>query len=615
MNLFLKIRLFVILSLILLAGILLVYTGKDKEKRVEYILKQSIRDLDINYRISDNHFKTISENVFYAISNDKNVLELLYQAKHASHTQEREKIRNQLYTKLEPFYRQLTKSGVNITTFSFENNHTFLRLHKPSKFDDDLSPIRYSFTYVNEHKKPVHGFEQGKVAHAFRNIYPIFYKEEYLGSVDIAFSTEALQEGMLMMNEIDTHFILNKKLFKPNIWESEKKVIYAQSKEHQDFLVSLTQSHPKGNFHYEENSLSDKIKKDIDTNLKYGKAFALYQKLHNKVNIITFSPIKNIKDEQVAAYLVSYTDSPYLKDILSDFVLVSSTIILGTLILAILICKLIRNHFFLQEEVNKKTQELKEFNEHLQHNIQKQLKEIREKDGMLLEQARLASMGEMIGNIAHQWRQPLNALGLLLQKLILFQDRGLLDKEKLQTNIDKAMVLIHQMSSTIDDFKNLFKEDRKPDSFKLMDTLNSCHELVITVLEDKNIGLHIEQEDEIIVNGFSNELSQVLLNIINNAKDALVQNSVENALVTVSSEHNKQDIVISICDNAGGIPQKIINKIFEPYFSTKEEGKGTGIGLFMSKRIIEEKMHGRLEVVNIKDGAKFSIILPQICSL
>ncbi len=609
MDSLLKIRVFVVILFMLLYALVFFITTQDKQERVQYILDQNIKDLDVNYRIGNDHFKTISDNAFHHISTTPHLLELLYQAKHAKDAEELDGLRNRLNSLLQPFYQQLKKSGVIIILFAFENNHTFLRLHKPSKFADDLSKVRYSFTYVNKHKKPIKGFEQGKISHAFRNIFPIFYRGEYLGSVDISFSSDSLQDRMTSMHQKETHFIVNKDLFETNIWKAQKKVNYIQSIEHEDFLFAVTQASSTQKYHDNLRFLTPEIKKSIKENVSQQIAFSLYQRVKGSLKIITFSPIKDIKDEKAVAYLVSYTDSPYLKSILRDYVMINIGIIISMIIMVILICKIIKHRFLLQSEVNEKTKRLEELNEDLQAEIQKQLHQIRQKDGLLIEQAKHASMGEMIGNIAHQWRQPLNALGLLLQKIPLMYERNKLDKETLDHTVQKGMDLINKMSTTIDDFRYFLQENKDSDTFRLIDTVENCHALLSTILEHESITLQVAVDSDIHLKGHSNELSQVLLNILNNAKDALIEMSVPNPLITVSAYHDNHQVIIEITDNAGGIPENIINKIFEPYFTTKEEGKGTGIGLFMSKRIIEERMQGRLNIVNVKDGAKFSIIL------
>ena len=177
------------------------------------------------------------------------------------------------------------------------------------------------------------------------------------------------------------------------------------------------------------------------------------------------------------------------------------------------------------------------------------------------------------------------------------------------------MSLVNQMSTTIDDFRFFFQENKDAEEFKLIETVENCHALLSPIFEQDRIEFNSMIDESILIHGHSNQLSQVFLNIMNNARDALNENSVTAALITVSGYCHDNKIVIDILDNAGGIPEDIINKIFDPYFTTKEEGKGTGIGLFMSKRIIEETMQGTLNISNTEVGAKFSITLPQNCSV
>lgn len=239
--------------------------------------------------------------------------------------------------------------------------------------------------------------------------------------------------------------------------------------------------------------------------------------------------------------------------------------------------------------------------------VYKHIKESRAQQKQLLEQSRFAQMGEMIGNISHQWRQPLNALGLVLQKTSLYQSRGKLNDENLNVNIDRCMDLVHGMSDTIDDFRDFFNPHKELSQFSIVDAINKAHAILAPSLDIHSIEYIINAEEDIKVEGYSNEFSQVILNLLNNAKDALEENKPEQACITVTVAKEENRPVISICDNAGGISLEILSKVFNPYFTTKEEGKGTGIGLYMSKVIVEEHMHGELTIHNTDKGACFVI--------
>jgi len=263
----------------------------------------------------------------------------------------------------------------------------------------------------------------------------------------------------------------------------------------------------------------------------------------------------------------------------------------------------------LHQSLKLKSSQLQVLNDELEKRIEEAVAQSKEKDQIMSHQSKLASMGEMIGNIAHQWRQPLNALSLLLQKQQILYDRNLLTSEKFKEGIDKGTTLINKMSSTIDDFRDFFKPNKTKLPFDVKDAIEGTCKLIDASLYNKSIQLTLNIQDNITVNGYENEFSQVILNIINNAQDALIQKKVKNSEIKIYTKFEEKIINIFIEDNAGGIPKDQIQRIFEPYFTTKEEGKGTGIGLYMSKMIIEENMSGRLSVVNGDKGAVFSISL------
>ena len=235
------------------------------------------------------------------------------------------------------------------------------------------------------------------------------------------------------------------------------------------------------------------------------------------------------------------------------------------------------------------------------------VEELRQKDEILMQQSRQAALGEMIGNIAHQWRQPLNAVGLLVQDIALCYEYDSFSKEYLDGSTQKIMKLIRHMSQTIDDFRNFFTPDKEKVTFDLGKTVAKTLQLVEGSLTDKGIRLQMDAQEAPILTGYPNEFSQVLLNILNNAKDAFSGQSISDPNVTVWIGSENGRAIVTIADNAGGIPDGIIGRVFEPYFTTKEQGKGTGIGLYMSKKIVENTMNGSLTVRNTRLGAEFRI--------
>jgi len=251
---------------------------------------------------------------------------------------------------------------------------------------------------------------------------------------------------------------------------------------------------------------------------------------------------------------------------------------------------------------------LRQLNEHLEQRVAAEAAKSREKDHLLIQQSRLAAMGEMIGNIAHQWRQPINALGLLLSNVEDAYDFGELTKEELERQVKTGTRLIHQMSTTIDDFRNFFRPDKEKALFSLLAALAEAREILGASLASHNIVLEEDVPRDISVTGYANEYAQALLNLINNAKEAILAKHLEAGRIRVEIREENGMAVVRVSDNGGGIPDEVLPKIFDPYFTTKE--KGTGIGLYMAKAIIETNMGGRLEVCNRGDGAQFTVAVP-----
>lgn len=235
------------------------------------------------------------------------------------------------------------------------------------------------------------------------------------------------------------------------------------------------------------------------------------------------------------------------------------------------------------------------------------VEELRKNEQLLIQQSRQAAMGEMIGNIAHQWRQPLNNLGLLVQQAPLFYEMGEVNKEFLEQNAKKAMEYIQHMSSTIDDFRNFFKPDKEKVLFKVHEEVVKTLSLMEASFKAHDIGIEVEAPEDPVIIGYPNEFSQVLLNILINARDVLTEREIIKPRIRISVGTERNRAIVTISDNAGGIAEDIIGKIFDPYFSTKGPQRGTGVGLFMSKNIIEKNMGGALTVRNIDEGAEFRI--------
>lgn len=262
-----------------------------------------------------------------------------------------------------------------------------------------------------------------------------------------------------------------------------------------------------------------------------------------------------------------------------------------------------------EEELRTRQKVIEELNINLEKRVYEEVEKSRQKDLVMTHQSRLAAMGQMIGHIAHQWKQPLNALNILLYNIKDSFDNNELTEEILENLTEKGAELVMKMSTTIDDFRNFFKPSKEKEKFNINKIIKNSLSIVGASFKHNNINVKMKEKEEIITTGFPNEYSQVILNVLNNAKDAIVDRGIKGR-IKIDIFHKNNSGVVKITDNGGGIPEDIFNFIFDPYFTTRPEGKGSGMGLYISKMIIEEHMKGKIDVHNLKNGAEFDIITP-----
>ena len=257
-------------------------------------------------------------------------------------------------------------------------------------------------------------------------------------------------------------------------------------------------------------------------------------------------------------------------------------------------------------------QTLSRLNSRLQSEVHEKVCEIREKDELLMQKFRLATMGEMLENISHQWKQPLNKLSLVIQNYYFKYKLEGASEQELESLNDQSNMLLSYMSNTIDDFRNFFNPQKEKEAFDIHDNIQKVLSIISSSIQEQDIDILIHNTAISKVRGYPNEFGQVLLNLFSNAKDAFLLHKSDKNRIDIDISENENEIHISFLDNAGGISKDVLPKIFDPYFSTKGFKEGSGIGLYMSKMIIENSMHGKFYVENRKTGAEFIIILPKV---
>lgn len=230
--------------------------------------------------------------------------------------------------------------------------------------------------------------------------------------------------------------------------------------------------------------------------------------------------------------------------------------------------------------------------------------------GLMIYRARLAAMGEMIANIAHQWRQPLSSLNLIISNIEDAYDHGELDESYFRNQVESTQNIIQQMSGVIDDFLFFFNPKDEKALFDASAILRGSLEMIKDRIDIYEIDIHIECEDGILLNGYPSQLSQVLLNILNNSVDALKSRDLHRR-IEIGLFRNQDGLIIKIHDNGGGIAEADLPHVFDPYFSTKGKEEGTGIGLYITKMIIERNFGGELRIANQEGGLLTKIVLPE----
>ncbi len=595
----------------------------NKQNKINIALDSHLTKLEIQYKTLMYHWRVTADAAYKSTSSMQKVINILSKTKTAS-IKEKMILRKQLYSKLKNKYKALKTKGVYQFGFILPDKTAFLRMHRPEKFGDDVGKS-YRVKYVSKFKRSAHGYEKGKITPAFRNAFPLFSKSStntsdknnnYLGSMEISFSSDTIQKYFNNVSKIDTHFLIHKDIFNTRIWKEynfdEKFIV---SKEHPKYMLSIMDNI--------KNSISSKItlnsiKEDIYKNVEKEKKFRLYTNYKNKTVVVSFFPIRDIQDKNNIAWIVSYENDHFIDLAIQNTKTIYIGVFLILLILFYFIYKNLNHKLELEIEIKNKTKDLKRLNETLEQKIIEEVAKSKDIEKKLFQSEKLASMGEMIGNIAHQWRQPLSVISTASTGIIMQKEFGTIDEKGLIQTCHTINDNAQYLSKTIDDFRNFIKGNRTKKLFNLNDDIDSFLHLVEGSIKTHHISIVLDLDKDINIVGYENELIQCLINIFNNAKDILIERNIEDKLIFISTTTINDKALIKIKDNGEGIPKDIIKKIFEPYFTTKHKSQGTGLGLHMTHNLIVDGMNGTVAVSNqtytYKDkkyiGAEFIISLP-----
>ncbi|MEA1917938.1 MAG: HAMP domain-containing sensor histidine kinase [Campylobacterota bacterium] len=305
------------------------------------------------------------------------------------------------------------------------------------------------------------------------------------------------------------------------------------------------------------------------------------------------------KTDKTIDYIESFLDNDYvtlqenLKILLKDYKRKSSRL-----------DKIIKQSDKQQLVMMKLNEELDEYKNHLEKKVEEEIASRKEKEKMLFQQSRLASMGEMMDAVAHQWKQPINIINMQVDMMGYDFEDELIDEQYVEGFQKKVSNQVKHMTSTLEEFRNFFRPSKDATDFDVAEMVGKVLLLVKDEFIKFNIEVVVKDEQKFSLHGVENEFKHLVLNIINNSKDAFNENKTEDRKIVIELIDNSTCSAIEIADNAGGIPLHVIDDIFKANITTKEEGKGTGIGLYMSSQIAQ-KHNGELSVENVDGGAKF----------
>lgn len=563
------------------------------EKNVIAYLDTKTSQHLLEFRAIYNKYKALSNLIFDTDINTDKTLNIFKDA-YKSNAAQKNLIREELFNQLEQKYEKLKRYNLQQLHFHLPNNESFLRMHRPNRYGDNLTDIRSTVKYVNEYKKYIDGFEEGKVINGFRFVYPLFTKQnDHIGSVEISFSVLAMIESMNKSYDLNLSFLIRKDIVDKKLFKDELKN-YIQS--------------PDKNFYYEK-TIYDKyppLNRDFSSNnftnvIIQKEPFTIF---NGKQNITeTLIPIQNPVSKEIVAVL---SVSQYDKFISNDKNELTSKIITTYLILALLF------YLFYKQTLSKA--ELVQLNKDLDKRVSLEVKRGRKQDLHIFNQSKMASIGRMITNISHQWRQPLSVITTCASGLKVQKEMNLLNNEDFESFTNSILEQSKYLSKTLDSFREYIEtNDKQKTPFSVQIKMDKVINFLAPIFEEHNIKITKRfEKNPLLVLGIKAELFEIFNAILTNAKDAFEKNSKEEnkEIVITIKQKDEYTILITISDNAGGINQEFLDKIFDPYFTTKHESVGTGISLYLTYKLVTENFRGDIFVKNRNNGAKFYIELP-----
>lgn len=589
------VRYFLLGSVLIAAVTVLMWAYKSD--RMEEELRSYTQDVGKHYDVMYALYRELADTAFRLVLSRADVIALLEKVEGADETQTQQ-IRQELYHLIEPEYHYYKQLYFHQFHYHLPDSSSFLRMHSPNRYGDPLADIRYSVRQTNALKRKHEGFEEGRIIHGFRFVYPLFGSDgRHLGSVEASVTAKAFMQAYEQSFKGHVHFIEKMDTVKEAAFAKELRQ-YHQSIESSDYyyrkdLVELDDPHRAQG--YQKKFL--KLQPQISEKMALEEPFSIFIDLDQRYNIVTFLPVRNI-EHKVVAYMVIYAYDTHFATISIGYGLLG-------MVLSVIVLLLVALIYTLQ----KHREEAQRHSDRLEQHVAFLLEEERKTEKILLRQSRLAQMGELINMIAHQWRQPLNAVTAVTTHLRLANRLEILDPQMIEQQINQIDALMQGMSEVISRFRHFYKPGTKPESLLIDDLVHKSLEMMQTLLTGLGVTLELSLKAKEPLLCYGVELEQVLLNLIQNACDEFKRRTIVKPILRIATAQHEEAFEIEIEDNAGGIAAEDLPKIFDPYFTTKEDGGGSGLGLYMCQLIIERHCGGSIEVFNTQNGVCFRIRL------
>lgn len=607
----------------ILEGISLLFFLRSYQDKHKILEDLSTRELTNAYESAIAPYDDISSLFMQTYLENPEMLSAIARAR-ALPQSRRASYRNSVWNSLRIPYNRVHMTGLKQMQIHFDDGTSFLRMHRPEKHGDNLWDYRYSIRFANRTRKELQGYEEGRIFNGFRFIYPLTWRNQHIGTFETALSFDALRENLERIRSGFYYFMLRTESREAIVFQEERanypasllseKYVHEES----DFVQAL-----KGASKYFKRNdfgkINMKLRKVVQEKLKNDKAFSQPVSVDGASYNIVFLPVHNIEGEK-AGWLVAYYNEPEFIQAIAAQSMYSIILISMVNILIVFLFSFIwqRNKDARKSNAHLTylNSKLDELNQNLATQVETEKEKRNAQEQLLLYKSRTSAMGEMLGGIAHQWKQPLNSISLQIQVLEDYAETHSLTPEIIDETNKRILGQIQFLAETIDTFRDFFRTDKKISRVRIYDPIMEIVGLMKMQLKSSGVEVRVsETGDKLIVDINVNEFKHAILNLISNARDAILERQKSEhsfqGNIDIRIIQSKEHSIVIVEDNGGGIPSEVMERLFEPTFTTKGE-KGTGIGLYITRMILE-KNSARISASNSEEGAIFEIrfILPQ----